>query len=141
MTVGQKIKKMRLNKNMTQDELAIKINTTKQTIHKYENGIISNIPSSKISDIAKALDTTPDYLMGWSSESKSESKLNFELIELINSLTSDQAREALNYIDYLKRKDNSWVLAFEKCSNFWFEALFYIFRSYVPLISKIEHKF
>lgn len=107
MTVGQRIKKMRLNKNMTQDELAIKINTTKQTIHKYENGIISNIPSSKISDIAKALDTTPDYLMGWSSESKSESKLNFELIELINSLTSDQAREALNYIDYLKRKDNS----------------------------------
>lgn len=107
MTVGQRIKKMRLNKNMTQDELAIKINTTKQTIHKYENGIISNIPSSKISDIAKALDTTPDYLMGWSSESKNESQLNSKLIELINSLTEDQAREALNYIDYLKKKGNS----------------------------------
>lgn len=65
MTIGQRIKEMRLDKNLTQDELAARIHTTKQTIHKYENGIITNIPSSKIEAIANALNTTPDYLMGW----------------------------------------------------------------------------
>lgn len=106
MTVGQRIKKIRLEKNMTQDDLATKINTTKQTIHKYENGIISNIPSSKIFAIANVLNTTPAYLMGWSEKNKEEALINSRLIELINSLSSDQIQEVLNYIDYLKSKEN-----------------------------------
>lgn len=65
MTIGQRIKEMRLDKNLTQDELAARIHTTKQTIHKYENGIITNIPSSKIEAIAKALHSSAAYLMGW----------------------------------------------------------------------------
>lgn len=68
MTIGQRIREMRLDKNLTQDELAARIHTTKQTIHKYENGIITNIPSSKIEAIANALNTTPDYLMGWETK-------------------------------------------------------------------------
>ena len=39
--------------------------TTKQTIHKYETGIISNIPASKIKAMSDKLHTTPAYLMGW----------------------------------------------------------------------------
>ena len=34
-------------------------------MYKYENGIITNIPSNKIEAIAKALEITPAYLMGW----------------------------------------------------------------------------
>lgn len=106
MTVGQRIKKIRLEKKMTQDELASRIHTTKQTIHKYENGIITNIPSSKIFDIANVLNTTPGYLMGWNEETKEEALINSKLVELINSLSSDQIQEVLNYIDYLKSKEN-----------------------------------
>lgn len=73
MNIGQRIKNMRLKNNLTQDELALRINTTKQTIHKYENGIITNIPSSKIEAIANILNTTPDYLMGWSDEENNNS--------------------------------------------------------------------
>lgn len=68
MNIGARIKNMRLKNNLTQDELALRINTTKQTIHKYENGIITNIPSSKIESIANVLNTTPDYLMGWKED-------------------------------------------------------------------------
>ena len=50
---------------MTQESLANKIGTTKQTIYKYENDIITNIPSDKIELIAKTLGTSPSYLMGW----------------------------------------------------------------------------
>ena len=68
MSIGQRIKNMRLKNNLTQDDLAAQMNTTKQTIHKYENGIITNIPSSKIEALANILNTTPAYLMGWTDE-------------------------------------------------------------------------
>lgn len=79
MNIGQRIKNMRLKNNLTQDELALSIGTTKQTIHKYENGIITNIPSSKIEAIANILNTTPNYLMGWTEE---ESKVHTTLANL-----------------------------------------------------------
>jgi len=63
--IGERIKRNRLQKSYTLDSLAQKIGTSKQTIHRYETGIISNIPSDKIEALAKALDVTPAYLMGW----------------------------------------------------------------------------
>ena len=42
MDIGQRIKRIRLEKHLTQDELAFRIDTTKQTIYKYENGIVTN---------------------------------------------------------------------------------------------------
>lgn len=65
MTVGEKIKKAREVKNIAQVELASLVGISKQTLYKYENGIITNIPSNKIEAIAKVLDTTPASLMGW----------------------------------------------------------------------------
>lgn len=71
MDIGQRIKRIRLEKHLTQDELAFRIDTTKQTIYKYENGIVTNIPASKIEAIANVLNTTPEYLMGWDNKLKS----------------------------------------------------------------------
>lgn len=69
LSIGKRIKEIRISKNITQNELALKIGTTKQTIYKYENEIVTNIPSQKIELISNALNTTPDYLMGWSDKS------------------------------------------------------------------------
>lgn len=68
--IGKKIKELRKAKRMTLEELAAALGTSKQTIHRYENGIIANIPSEKIVALAEALGTTPAILMGWSSESE-----------------------------------------------------------------------
>ena len=68
MNIGEKIKFLRCQSGYTQEELAISAKTTKQTIHKYETGIISNIPASKIKAIADKLNTTPAYLMGWEDD-------------------------------------------------------------------------
>lgn len=65
MDIGERIRILRTDMDMTQEELAEEANTTKQNIYKYEKGIITNIPSDKIEKIAEALDTTPAYLMGW----------------------------------------------------------------------------
>ena len=66
--IGDKLKALRRAKGMTLLELADAIGTSKQTIHRYENGIISNIPPEKIEAIAEALEVSPSELMGWSDE-------------------------------------------------------------------------
>jgi transcriptional regulator with XRE-family HTH domain len=62
---GERIRSLRIERNITQTELAAKINATKQTVYKYEQGIIANIPYDKMELLAEALNTTPAYLMGW----------------------------------------------------------------------------
>ena len=49
-------------------DLADKIGVSKQTMYKYENNIVTNIPSDKIELIAKNLGTTPAALMGWTRD-------------------------------------------------------------------------
>ena len=68
MEKGERIRSRRDALGMTQTELADALSTTKQNIYKYENGIISNIPSDKIEAMAEILKTTPAYLMGWEEE-------------------------------------------------------------------------
>lgn len=89
MTIGDKIKQLRLGMNLTQEELAVSAGTKKQTIHKYETGIISNIPASKIKAIADKLQTTPAYLMGWTDMSLPENKKNDAITDIILRLRSD----------------------------------------------------
>ena len=83
MTIGEKIKTLRESLNMTQEELAKRIHVTKQTIFKYENGIITNIPMNKITVLAESLGTTPSELLGWDAETldsyKPEKLINQQL--------------------------------------------------------------
>ena len=69
MTIGERIKTLRTEKGMTQTELAELLQTTKQNIFKYENGIVTNIPSDKIEKMAEIFGIEPATLMGW-AESK-----------------------------------------------------------------------
>lgn len=74
MSVGLRIKIAREQKNLTLDEVAKRCETTKQTIYKYENEIVTNIPYDKIVLLSKALDVTPSYLFGWDEKKDSPSE-------------------------------------------------------------------
>ncbi len=65
MTVGDRIKELRLKLGLSQVDFADKINVSKQTLYKYENNIITNIPSDKVEAAAKLGNISPSYLMGW----------------------------------------------------------------------------
>lgn len=63
MTFGNILKKLRQDNNMTQDELAKKIDTSRSNIANYENG--KNMPSVDILEkLSKLFDCTTDYLLG-----------------------------------------------------------------------------
>ena len=65
--LSRNLKRLRKERKMTLDELATKIGTSKQTIHRYENGIITNVPPEKVTLLAAALGVSPAELMGWES--------------------------------------------------------------------------
>ncbi len=63
--VANRLKELRRKADMTLEELAEKLETSKQTIHRYENGVIANIPHEKIKKLAAVLGVSPSELMGW----------------------------------------------------------------------------
>ena len=65
MTVGKRIKNRRKNLRMSVDKLATKLNKNRATIYRYEKSDIENLPIHILESLAEALDTTPQYLMGW----------------------------------------------------------------------------
>ena len=65
MTLGDRLKTLRLSSGISQVDLADRLDISKQTLYKYENNIITNVPSDKIEAAAKIFKVSPSYLMGW----------------------------------------------------------------------------
>lgn len=63
--LGDRLKELREERNLSQTEVANKIGITKQNLYKYENGIIENIPIDKIEALANYFDVSPSLIMGW----------------------------------------------------------------------------
>ena len=103
MSVGQRISAARERKNMTLEEVAKRCETTKQTIFKYENEIVTNIPYDKIVLLSKALDVTPSYLFGWDEKESSPSEPQLTegekmMLELFRRIPEDRQPEALDLL-------------------------------------------
>ena len=65
MDMSEKIKFYREKRGMTLEELGNKVGVSKSTVLKWETGSIANMKRDKISKVAKALNVSPAYLMGW----------------------------------------------------------------------------
>lgn len=63
--IGENIKKRRLELEMTLEEVSKGVGVSRQTLSRYETGVIGNIPSDKIELLSKVLKTTPAAIMGW----------------------------------------------------------------------------
>ena len=68
--MSYRIKELRKAKGLTLEEVGNMVGVGKSTVRKWETGIIANMKRDKIAALAKALDTTPAYLMGWQEEQK-----------------------------------------------------------------------
>ena len=110
MDKGERIKELRESKHITQTELADMIGTTKQNVYKYENGLITNIPSDKIELMAETFDVSPAYIMGWIDSTKNAPIISDRsaVINRINSLTDEQFEKLSGklegYLDGLEDK-------------------------------------
>lgn len=93
MTLNDRLKAARTAKGLTLDEVAVKVGVSRQTIQRYESGVISNIPSDNIEKLAAALDTTPAELMGWAgSPQKVTTTMTFDGDSPMHDLTQAYLR-------------------------------------------------
>ena len=99
--VGEIIKKLRRNNNMTQQELAGKLNIKHQTIQKYEKGIIINIPIPTLKQIATIFNVSlyelldPDTTFDFSDNKRKEYLRNI-LLHFFEEITiSNEDKEEL----------------------------------------------
>lgn len=59
VSVGERIKALRTLIGITQEELGACCGASKQTIYKYESGVVANIPMDKLEAIAMRLNVPP----------------------------------------------------------------------------------
>ncbi len=80
MSFGNNLKKIRQEHDMTQEELAKKINTSRSNIANYEND--KNMPSIEVlNKLSEILNCSTDYLLGKSDIRNPEKKDN-DLLDL-----------------------------------------------------------
>lgn len=102
MTIGKRIRERRKELKISADELAEKLGKNRATIFRYEKGDIENLPLDILDPIAKILQTTPQYLMGWEEVQKKNDAgtdivlrlrsddVFFSVVELLNRLNDEQ---------------------------------------------------
>ncbi|MBO4884233.1 MAG: helix-turn-helix domain-containing protein [Clostridia bacterium] len=64
-TIGERIRRRRLELGVSVDDLARALGKNRTTIYRYENSRIGTLPSAVLEPLAEALETTPEALMGW----------------------------------------------------------------------------
>lgn len=81
--MARKIKQLRQERGLTLEQVADVVGVGKSTVRKWETGMIANMKRDKIAALAKALGTTPAYLMGWdeNADDEKESPSKLELTE------------------------------------------------------------
>ena len=65
MTTGERIKRLRKGLGLSADELGEMIGKDRSTIYRYERGDIESATIDVIPRLAEALQTTPQYILGW----------------------------------------------------------------------------
>jgi len=109
MTTGERIRQLRIEHDMTQEELGAKVGVQKAAIYKYETGLIVNLKRSTIEKLAIALSTTPTYLMGMEDAEAVQPVLaeftpqQTALLTAFNELNDEGQDKVITYAEDLNR--------------------------------------
>lgn len=80
MKVNEIIKKRRKELGLTLKQVAEKLGVSESLISRYESNDVKNMGIDKIIPLAKVLDTTPAYLMGWEDKKEKDSNIDMNTI-------------------------------------------------------------
>lgn len=71
MAINQIIKQRRLELGLTLKEVSAALGIAESTVSRYESSDIQNMGIDKIESLAKVLQCSPAYLMGWEEPKQS----------------------------------------------------------------------
>lgn len=67
-SLGARIRRIRLDRGLSVDKLAEKLNKSRASIYRYEGEDVENMPIGVLVPLAKALGMTPIELLGWDDD-------------------------------------------------------------------------
>lgn len=97
-----RMKNRREELDMSYQTLSDKVGISKSTLQRYETGFIKNMPVDKLEDIAKALQVSPAYLMGWDIKDTSTLAAHFSGEEY----TEAELDEIKQFAQFVKSRNN-----------------------------------
>ena len=80
--LSQKIRDLRATHNLTLEQVAQQVGVGRSTVRKWETGMIANMRRDKIERRARALHTTPGYLMGWEEDEETTKTLPANILPM-----------------------------------------------------------
>lgn len=107
MNLGDKIKKRRLDLNLTLEEVGNIVGVSKSTVMKWETGFIENMKRDKIVLLAKALRVSPLWIMGMDEVNYEELPSNIypitskKIIPLLGTIAAGQPVLADEHVECL----------------------------------------
>ena len=85
MTMGDRIRYLRIQHNMSMEELGSKVGVGKTAIYKYEKGEVENLPRSTIEKMSILFGVSPSYLMCFDQWDENSAALSDE-VQLIERI-------------------------------------------------------
>lgn len=113
MTTGERLKLRRKEIGFSAEKVADRLGVSPATIYRYEKGDIEKVPVDSLAELAKILQTTPAYLMGWESQAD-QAEINDLLAQIQASEEKEQSRIAEMIQDFKKLNDDGKAKAIER---------------------------
>lgn len=84
---AERLKQLRVNQNMTQEQMSVVFNVVQQAVQKWESGV--NMPKkNKIVEIASYFKVSTDWLLGYSDKDMPLASLGSDERRLLNGFWS-----------------------------------------------------
>lgn len=112
LTVGQKIKQLRKERKLTQEELGKLLGVKKAAVQKYESGVVQNLKQSTIKKLCEIFDKTPDYfiLEEFDRNLEIELKKELEFVQIVKSKYGEDVFRIFETVIELKEHNQKKVL-------------------------------
>lgn len=102
MTIGEKIKKRRLELGLTLEKVGNAVGAHKSTVKRWEDGNIQTLGMDKLVPLSHVLLVDLSYLLGLTEDPGEQIPNTLQLA--CADLTPTEAIEVLNYIGYIKSR-------------------------------------
>lgn len=126
--IHERIKRLRKQNKLSVDEIVKKLNISRATYYRYESNEIEKLPLTILEPLAKILNTTPAYLMGWQEPHQENKSTQIEgyyvdpetaeyaemlrtrpemrmLFSSSRGISKEEMQEAVNYIEFIKSRN------------------------------------
>lgn len=105
MSLQETLRWLREARGMTLDEVSKRVGVSRQTIQKYESGVIAHIPLENIEKLAAAYGVPPARLMGWTEDAEQADEDRAYILDLYASLNTEGRVELASYAKYLSSQE------------------------------------